>query len=74
MLTKQIRLKVMNNLKAAMKTTRTLMARSVAIAICAMGLGQAQAANFNLSLTGIVSQGNFSSQTIGGTRFDQFVL
>lgn len=76
MLGQRIRLKAMNNLKAVMQTTRTSMARSAALAVCAMGLGsgQAQAAHFDLALTGVVSQGSFSSQTSGSEQFDQFVL
>ncbi len=36
--------------------------------------GSAHAAVFNLNLTGTISNGNFSNQTIGATHYDQWFL
>lgn len=43
-------------------------------AACALWAGGAQAAVHNLTLTGVIANGNTSFQIIGPTRFDQWVL
>ncbi len=55
-------------------TTKTMMKRMIAVAVLALGIGQAQAANFSFDLTGIADDGSFSNQTIGSTRYDQWYL
>lgn len=50
---------------------KSLLLAASAMALCA---GGASAANFDLTLTGVVSQGSFSNQTIGATHYDQWFL
>lgn len=45
-----------------------------AAAVGALWAGQVQAATHTLNLTGVVADGSYSSQTIGPTQFDQWVL
>lgn len=54
--------------------TMTMMKRMIAVAVLAIGIGQAQAANHSLVLTGTVSDGSFSDQTIGTIHYDQWYL
>jgi hypothetical protein len=44
------------------------------VAACTLWAGSAQATVHNLSLSGTVANGNFSSQVFMGTLFDQWVL
>ena len=57
-----------------MSTMRIWKTSMAAAAACALWAGGAEAAVHTLSLTGTVANGNFSSQDIGPTHFDQWVL
>ena len=54
-------------------TSKRLMTLAAASA-AALWVGQAQAATFDLELSGVVANGSFSSQEIGPTHFDQWFL
>jgi hypothetical protein len=54
--------------------TRTLIKRSLAIAVLALGIGQAQATVFNLNLSGTVSDGTYSSYDWNTTHYDTWWL
>jgi hypothetical protein len=45
-----------------------------AAAVCALWAGGAQAAVFNLDLSGMVADGAYSSQDVGGFHYDQWSL
>lgn len=53
---------------------KTFVGTVAAVAVLAGWAGAAAAANFDLNLTGVVSEGSFSQQTIGATHYDQWVL
>ena len=57
-----------------MSTMRIWKTSMAAAAACVLWAGGAQAAVHTLMLTGTVANGNFSSQDIGPTHFDQWVL
>lgn len=54
---------------------RSLLKSSLALAAaCALWAGSAQAATYDLNLTGIATNGFYSSQDVGATHYDQWVL
>jgi hypothetical protein len=54
---------------------RSLLKSSLALAAaCALWAGGAQAATYDLNLTGIATNGFYSSQDVGATHYDQWVL
>ena len=54
---------------------RSLLKSSLAFAAaCALWAGSAQAATYDLNLTGIATNGFYSSQDVGATHYDQWVL
>ncbi len=56
------------------KSTFLAATSSAVLAFLAIGAMPASAATLILNLTGTVSQGNYSSQEIGNTHYDQWVL
>ncbi|MBL8556675.1 MAG: PEP-CTERM sorting domain-containing protein [Phenylobacterium sp.] len=57
-----------------MIATRLKSASVAAIAACAAWGGLAQAATYDVTLSGVVANGGYSSQDIGNTHYDQWVL
>lgn len=53
---------------------KTLMKHLLAMAVLAIGAGQAQADTHDLYLTGTVSAGSYSSSDYGATHYDQWSL
>ncbi|WP_293902451.1 PEPxxWA-CTERM sorting domain-containing protein [Phenylobacterium sp.] len=55
-------------------TVSRLLKSSIAAAATLFWAGCAQAATFDLTLTGVAAAGHYSSQDIGATHYDQWVL
>jgi hypothetical protein len=55
-------------------TARKYMTRLMLASVLATGAGLAQASTFDLNLTGVVSEGQSSSFTIGDTHYDRWLL
>ncbi len=54
--------------------TRTLIKHSMAVAVLALGIGQAQANTFDLNLSGTVSNGSYGSYNWNSTHYDTWSL